>query len=295
MSSEAIAGPAAMSGRNWFVKLWVESRLVLVGLVLAFWTVLPLYHMAVLSITPVRDAVQGRLWPENPTLDNYRTVFRQGHFFLLNFWQQLWNSVLVALVVMILTLAIATLASFAIGRLKFRYGHLVANTALFTYLIPAAFLAVPLYKTMSVYDMTNSRLALILTMVSFATPYAIWVLRQYADNIPHELDEAAKVDGATPLQIFWRVYIPLITPALVAIGTYALLLAWNEYLYAFLLISSETLHTLPVALGYFLSSDDSPWALLMATAIIYSLPPAALYYSVRRYMVTGLTSGSVKT
>ena len=202
---------------------------------------------------------------------------------------------LVALAVMLLTLLIATAASFAIGRLKFRYGHFVANTALFTYLIPAAFLAVPLYKTMSVYDMTNSRLALILTMVSFATPYAIWVLRQYADNIPHELDEAAKVDGATPLQIFVRVYIPLITPALVAIGTYALLLAWNEYLYAFLLISSETLHTLPVALGYFLSSDDSPWALLMATAIIYSLPPAALYYSVRRYMVTGLTSGSVKT
>ena len=286
---------AAGIRQNWLVRTWVESRLVLVGLVLAFWTLLPLYHMAVLSITPVRDAVQGRLWPENPTLDNYRTVFRGGHFFLANFWLQLWNSVLVALAVMLLTLLIATAASFAIGRLKFRYGHFVANTALFTYLIPAAFLAVPLYKTMSVYDMTNSRLALIFTMVSFATPYAIWVLRQYADNIPHELDEAAKVDGATPVQIFVRVYVPLITPALVAIGTYALLLAWNEYLYAFLLISSESLHTLPVALGYFLSSDDSPWALLMATAIIYSLPPAALYYSVRRYMVTGLTSGSVKT
>lgn len=276
-------------------RAWQEGRLMLIGLVLAVWTLLPIYHMGVLSITPVRDAVQGRLWPEDPTLDNYRTVIRQGHFFLQNFWQQLWNSVLVALAVMLATLTIATFASYAIGRLKFRFGHLVANTALFTYLIPAAFLAVPLYKSFGNYGMTNSRLALILAMVSFATPYAIWVLRQYADNIPHELDEAAKVDGATPMQIFWKVYVPLITPALVAIGTYALLLAWNEYLYAFLLISSETLHTLPVALGYFLSSDDSPWALLMATAIIYSLPPAALYYAVRRYMVTGLTAGAVKT
>src|SRR5262249_54324210 len=111
-----------ISRRSWLERTWVESRLVLVGLVLAFWTLVPLYHMAVLSITPVRDAVQGRLWPENPTLDNYRTVFRQGHFFLANFWQQLWNSVLVALTVMLLTLVIATAASFAIGRLKFRYG-----------------------------------------------------------------------------------------------------------------------------------------------------------------------------
>ena len=91
------------------------------------------------------------------------------------------------------------------------------------------------------------------------------------------------------------VYIPLLRPALIAIGTYALLLAWNEYLYAFLLLSSEKQHTLPVAMGYFLVTDDSPWPILMATAIIYALPPAALYYAVRKYMVSGLVSGATKT
>jgi multiple sugar transport system permease protein len=131
-------------------------------------------------------------------------------------------------------------------------------------------------------------------MSTFAIPYAIWVLRQYSESIPFELDEAAKVDGATPIQIFVMVYIPLLRPALIAIGTYALLLAWNEYLYAFLLSTAERQHTLPVAMGYFLVTDDSPWPLLMATAIIYALPPAALYYAVRKYMVSGLTAGATK-
>lgn len=275
-------------------RAWREGRLLLIGAALLTWTLVPLYHMVVLSITPVRDAVQGRLWPANPTPENYRIVLTEGYFYIEHFWAQLWNSVLVAVLVMVLTLAVATLASYAIGRLRFRWGRSVANAALFTYLIPAAFLAIPLYKMMGAYGLANSRAALVLVLVSFATPYAIWTLRQYSENVPLDLDEAAKVDGATPWQIFRLIYLPLITPALVAVGSYALLLAWNEYLYALLLISSDRLYTLPVAIGAFLSNDDAPWALLMATAVIYSLPPAALYYSVRGYMVTGLTAGGVK-
>jgi multiple sugar transport system permease protein len=173
-------------------------------------------------------------------------------------------------------------------------GHVISNLALLTYLIPMAFLAIPFYRVMSEYGLLNTRTALVLAMSTFAIPYAIWVLRQYSANVPFELDEAAKVDGATPVQIFLMVYIPLLRPALIAIGTYALLLAWNEYLYAFLLLSSETQHTIPLTMGYFLVTDDSPWPLLMATAIIYALPPATLYYAVRRYMVTGLTAGATK-
>jgi len=115
------------------------------------------------------------------------------------------------------------------------------------------------------------------------------------DKLPYELDEAARIDGATPLQLFRLVYLPLMTPSLVAIGTYALLLAWNEYLYAYLLLSHERTITLAVALGHFISADDSPWELLMATGLVYALPPAAIYYAFRRYMVGGLTAGAVKT
>jgi multiple sugar transport system permease protein len=148
---------------------------------------------------------------------------------------------------------------------------------------------------MGLYGLLNKHWALILAMVTIATPYSIWVLKQSSDKLPYELDEAAIMDGASPLQLFRLVYIPLMMPALVAIGTYALLLAWNEYLYAFLLLSKDTDVTLPVALSNFLAADDSPWELLMTTGLIYALPPAAIYYVFRRYMVSGLTAGAVKS
>jgi multiple sugar transport system permease protein len=272
-----------------------EVGLAGLALVVLVWTLLPIYHMVMLALTPVSEAFAGRYWPEHATLENFRIVLQEDHFFLQNFWRQLANSVVVALGTMALVLAVATLASFAIGRLRLRFGHFISNAALLTYLIPAAFLAIPFYKVMGEYGLLNSRMALVFAMSTFAIPYAIWVLRQYAESIPMELDEAAKVDGATALQILRMVYIPLLRPALIAIGTYALLLAWNEYLYAFLLLSTEKQHTLPVAMGYFLVTDDSPWPILMATAIIYALPPAALYYAVRKYMVSGLVSGATKT
>ena len=190
---------------------------------------------------------------------------------------------------------IATAAAFAISRLKVKGGRLTMNLALFTYFIPAAFLAVPMYKAMGTYGLLNSQWALILAMITLASPYAIWVLKQASDKLPWELDEAAKIDGASPLQLFRLVYLPLMTPSLVAVGTYALLLAWNEYLYAFLLLSRDTDVTLAVALGQFMAADDSPWELLMTTGFIYALPPAAIYYVFKRYMVSGLTAGAVKS
>ena len=272
-----------------------EAGMILAGIVIFAWTILPIYHMVMLALTPVNDAFGGRFWPDHPTLENFRIVVMQDHFFLERFWLQLGNSILVAVSTMALVLAVASLATFAISRLKLRNGHVISNMALLTYLIPMAFVAIPFYKVMSQYGILNTRTALVIAMATFAIPYAIWVLRQYSDNIPFELDEAAKVDGATPIQIFWMVYLPLLRPALIAIGTYALLLAWNEYLYAFLLLSTESQHTIPVAMGYFLVTDDSPWPILMATAIIYALPPAALYYAVRKHMVSGLTAGATKT
>jgi multiple sugar transport system permease protein len=271
-----------------------EGFLITFGVIVLIWTLLPIYHMAIVSITPLTDAFAGRFWPERPTLENYQSVLFQEHYFLRAFWRQLGNSLFVALATMAIVLTVASLASFAIGRLKARFGHFVSNTALLTYLIPMAFLAIPFYRVMADYGLLNSLWALTFAMATFATPYAIWVFRQYSDTIPFELDEAARVDGATPMQLYWLVYLPLMRPAMIAIGTYALLLAWNEYLYAFLLLHHERQATIPVAMGYFLNTDDAPWSLLMATAIVYSLPPAALYYAVRRYMVTGLTAGATK-
>ena len=272
-----------------------EAKLLLIGIPVFLWNLLPIYHLFLFAISPKESAFSGEIWPEHPTLRNFEIVLGQKHYFLSHFWLQLWNSVFVAAVSGALTLLIATTSAFAISRLKVRGGRTVMNLALFTYFIPAAFLAVPMYKTMGLYGLLNRQWALIWAMVAIASPYAIWVLKQASDKLPYELDEAAIMDGASPLQLFRLVYLPLIMPSLVAVGTYALLLAWNEYLYAFLLLSRDTDITLPVALGNFLAADDSPWELLMTTGLIYALPPAAIYYAFRRYMVAGLTAGAVKS
>ena len=278
-----------------FKRVTTEAKLLLIGIPVLLWTLIPVYHMVLFAISPKDAATTGRLWPDHPTLSNFTTVFQQKHFYLNHFWQQLGNSLLIAVSVGVLTLFVATTAAFAISRLRVPGGRTVMNMALFTYFIPAAFLAVPMYKTMGNYGLLNTQWALILAMVTIASPYCIWVLKQASDKLPYELDEAARMDGASPLQLFRLVYLPLMVPSLVAVGTYALLLAWNEYLYAFLLLSDDRSGTLAVALGSFLSADDSPWELLMATGLIYALPPAAIYYAFKRYMVGGLTAGAVKS
>ena len=139
-------------------------------------------------------ATSGRLWPKEPTLQNFDFVFNQKHFYLNHFWVQMWNSLVIAVTVGALTLFISTAAAFAISRLKVRGGRTVMNLALFTYFIPAAFLAVPMYKAMGNYGLLNSQWALILAMVTIASPYCIWVLKQAADKLPFELDEAARME-----------------------------------------------------------------------------------------------------
>ncbi len=193
-----------------------EAKLLLVGIPLLIWTVLPIYHLVLFAISPRDQATSGKLWPDHPTLHNFVVVFWEEHYYLNHFWLQLWNSLFIAVTTGVLTLVVATGAAFAISRLKVRGGRTVMNLALFTYFIPAAFLAVPMYKTMGVYGLLNTQWALILAMTTIASPYSIWVLKQASDKLPLELDEAANMDGASPLQLFRLVYLPLMTPSLVA-------------------------------------------------------------------------------
>jgi multiple sugar transport system permease protein len=272
----------------------VEAACMLLGFVIVVWSITPIYNMVMISLDSHNDIFSGAVWPENPTLESFRVVVTQDFWYLARFWHQFGNSFFVGLMTMFLTLAIGSLASFTVGRMRLRNGWMLSNAALMTYVIPASFLAIPLYRIMQIYGLTNSLWAVILSIVTFATPYAIFIFSQYGKSIPMELDESARIDGANPFQIYFRIYLPLMAPALVAVGTYALLLAWNEYLYNFLMLSTPESMTVAVALAQFLNSDESPWNYMMATAIIYALPPLILYYGFRRYMAAGLTMGGVK-
>jgi len=163
-----------------------------------------------------------------------------------------------------------------------------------TYAVPASFLVIPFVRLMASYGLSNSLWAIVAANVTFATPYAILILRQYARLIPIELDEAARIDGASSGQVYRRVYVPLMAPALAAVGTFALLLAWNEYLYQYVLLSSTRNMTVAVAIAQFFNSDEAPWNYMMATAIIYSVPPIVIFYALRRYLAAGLTRGALK-
>jgi multiple sugar transport system permease protein len=271
-----------------------QTGAIVLGLGLVIWTILPLYNMVMISLEAKEDVFASNIVPQAPTLDAFRTVIDEGFWLLANFWHQMGSSFYIGVAVTVIVLTIGSLTSFAIGRMRIRFGWLLSNAALTTYVIPASFLAIPFYGIMKRYGLDNNAWALIAAEVTFATPYAIFIFTQYGGSIPRELDEAARIDGASPPRIYWNIYLPLMAPALVAIGTYALLLSWNEYLYAFLLLSSDSTLTVPQGLGKFLNSDEAPWNFLMAAAIIYAIPPVAIYYTFRRHMSGGLTAGGVK-
>jgi multiple sugar transport system permease protein len=195
---------------------------------------------------------------------------------------------------MLLTVTIGSLASFALGRMRLGTGWLSINVPLLTYAVPTSFLVIPYSRLMASYGLANNLWAIVAANVAFATPYALLILHQYARLIPIELDEAAQVDGASPLGVYGRIYLPLMAPALAAVGTFALLLAWNEYVYQYILLSSPRNMTVAVAIAQFFNSDEAPWNYMMATAIIYALPPVVIFYALRRYMAAGLTRGALK-
>jgi multiple sugar transport system permease protein len=280
------------AARRW--RYASNAGAALLSAVLLVWTLTPIYNIIMVSLESEGDVAVTTIWPAQPSAASFWVVLTEGHWYLEAFWHQFGNSVFLAAMVTLLVLLIGSLTSFSISRMRIRNGWMITNAALLTYVIPGSFLAIPFYLIMNRYGMQNNPWSVIAVLVTFTTPYAIFIFQEYGRSIPLELDESARIDGASPVQIYFRIYLPLMAPALVAVGTYALLAAWNEYLYQFLLLSNDRSMTVAVALGKFLNSDVAPWNYMMATAIIYALPPLATYYIFRRRMSSGLTMGGVK-
>jgi len=291
LSSRAVSRTHSSVRRRRYLN---NAGTLVLSVVLVVWSIAPIYNMVLISLEPEGDVFTDHIWPRVPSVESFWGVLTQGHWYLEHFWHQFANSLYIGAMVTFFALLFGSLTSFSIGRMRIRHGWLVSNAALLTYVIPASFLAIPFYRIMQNYGLANNPWSVIAALVAFATPYAIFVFQEYGRSIPIEVDESARIDGASPPQIYLRIYLPLMAPALVAVGTYALLLAWNEFLYQFLLLSSMGSMTVPVALAQFLNSDQSPWNYMMATAIVYALPPIAIYYAFRRRMAAGLTMGGVK-
>ena len=275
--------------RNRVRRMLIEAGSALLGLALLIWSLLPLYNMLLIALDPEEGEVEfaGNLWTPEPSLQSFVEVVTQDTRYLENFWQQFGNSLVIGLATTVLTLAIGSLASFAVSHLRLAKGRLLTDTALLSYAIPGSFLIVPYYRIVHAYGLADSLLGVVAAQVTFAVPFAVLILQLYARLIPSELDDAARVDGASPVQIYLRVYLPVMIPALAVVAVYALLLAWNDYLYQSVLLLPDNA-TFAMTQGNLFADTDAEWNAMMAAGIIYVLPPIVLLLTLRRHVAASL-------
>ena len=227
--------------------------------------------------------------PRPFTWENYQGLWQATRFPL---W--LRNSVTTAAVVTAITSVVATLSGYTVARLRFPGREWVATLILCLYLVPPALLFIPLYRVLAELGATNHLASLFLSYPTFTVPFCTWLLIGFFKALPRELEEAALVDGASPMTALRRVLLPLAAPGIVASAIFAFTLSWNEFLYALVFIQDENTITVPVGLNLLIYGDVFHWGELMAASVITSLPVVALYMFIHRWMVEGLAAGSIK-
>jgi multiple sugar transport system permease protein len=276
-------------------RILVEAGSAALGAIILVWSLMPVYNMFLVALDPGgHNEFTWDIWPPHPTLAAFVALWTEEVEDVRDIWPAFGNSIYIGVLVTALTVLVGSLASFAIGRMRLTRDWTVSGAAVLTYVIPSSTLIIPFLRVMHSYGLSDSPWAVIAAEVTFATPYAILVLLYYAKLIPIELDDAARVDGASAIQVYLHIYLPLMAPALAAVGTYALLFAWNDYFYQYMLLTSERHTTVAMALEQFFDDDDAPWNYMMAISILYSLPPIAVFYALRRFMASGLTTGGIK-
>jgi multiple sugar transport system permease protein len=276
-------------------RILLAAGSVALAAVILLWSLVPVYNMFLVGLDPWgHNEFSADIWPSQPTIAAFTGLWSGDEDDVRNIWPQFANSIFIGAMVTALTVLVGSWASFAIGRMRFAREHTLTGVALLTYVVPSSTLIIPFLRVMHIYGLMDNPWAVILAEVTFATPYAILVLLYYAKLIPAELDDAARIDGASVVQLYRHVYVPLMAPALAAVGTYALLFAWNDYFYQYMLLSSERHATVAMGLEQFFDDDDAPWNYMMAIAILYSLPPIAIFFALRRFMARGWAAGAVK-
>jgi len=228
-------------------------------------------------------------WPSPWTTEQFQTLLTKTSFLI---WFR--NTVIVSTGSTAISVGLAALAAYALARLRFRGSGLITNLLLITYLLPGSLLFIPLYRILVTLGIINTYTALLATYPTFLIPFATWVMLGYYRTIPADLEEAAMIDGASRLAAFWKITLPLAAPALLSVTLFAFTNAWNEFLFAFVFITSENLKTLPVGLQLLVFGDIYPWGQLMAASLLMAIPVVAVYTFAQRYLVEGLTAGSVK-
>lgn len=274
------------------MKETVTTRAMLIAaqIVLAFFVLIPFFWMLSVSLKPATEpfAIPARLWPEAPTLENYVTAFRP------EFRTYFLNSIIVSGTSVAVTVSLALLAAYSFAR-----GMLLILTALMGLVVlaqmfPHSAIIIPIYKLMREADLLNTHLSLIIAYVSVTLPVAIWMLRGFLLKLPVSLEEAAAIDGAGPVRVFFEIVVPLARPGIIATAVYVLIVTWQEFLFALSFTSTKEMRTLPVGLNDFIGQYGIRYGELMASSVMVSVPVIAVFFFLQRYFVAGLTAGAVK-
>lgn len=262
-----------------------------IGVLVSLIWIFPVYWMASTAFKPGQDMYSAtpQFVPLHPTLDNFRNVFDDG-----SFWTAAGNTLLATVLTLVATMLVAFGAAVAVARFQFFGRRSFLLAILIMKMVPTIAVVIPIFLTLSSVHLVDGIGGLVIAYLAFALPFAVWALRGFVLGVPPDLEEAAMIDGCTQVQAFRRVTLPLIVPGLVATSIFTAILAWNEYLITYFLISSPNKYTLPLWLTHFIGTEGTSFGPLMAGATIIALPVAVFFMFVQRNLARGLTAGAVR-
>lgn len=291
MTMELSAGAAKRRGAGG----WRWSGRIFLFLLLGF-TVMPMIWMFITSLKTGFAAMQypPQWWPAEPTLENYWRLVDPSGTVGRDFIQYFWNSIWVSTLTTILAVVVAVPAAYAFSRFRFPGRNFLFFAVLLRNMFPAVVFLVPLFILMKALGLVNTHGSLILTYLTFGLPLAIWLLKGFYDNIPVQLEQAARIDGATRFQAFLLIVMPLSVPGIIATSIFSFIGAWNEYVYAYTFLTKQESMTLPVGIQRFFTEFATDWPGLMAATFLMSVPVVVLFLVLQKYFVRALTEGAVK-
>ncbi len=260
------------------------------SIVVVFILLVPVLFVFISSFKPNNEIFSAMIIPKKLTLSNYVALLANGNFVVA-----LKNSFFVSFSSALVCTALALPAAYSLARFRFRGRGVLGLAVLSSQMLPAVAILVPIVVLMRAVRLTNSLIGLAIIYISIGLPVSIWILRSHIENIPRSLEESALIDGCTRMRAIWSVVFPLVSPAAIAVGTFAFVLSWGEYVLALSLISSDQKKTLPLALqALFNPYFPNSWGQIMAGGVIIFLPVVILFTLFRRYIVGGLAAGGVK-
>ena len=259
-------------------------------------TLFPIFWMVSTAFKPANEiySLTPRPLPGHPTWANFRAVLN-GSVIGMPYWTFLRNSLLVTLTSVAVSSLIALLAAIAVARFRFRFRTTYLIMLLIVQMLPQQALVIALFLDFRAVNLLDSLVGLTVLYVAFSLPVTIWMLRNFVAAVPRELEEAAAIDGAGPMTVFFKVLLPLVAPGLVTTSVFAFIFAWNEFVFATTFLGTDQAkYTLPVYVTYFFGKGTVDWGAIMAASVLFTLPVMVFFLIVQRRLRTGLLAGAVK-